>query len=239
MNEYNKDKPESIQAMFGSIAKRYDKANAILSLRMHKWWNAELVRRVTEGKRPEAILDLCCGTGDIAYAYLQTSESKKNAILVDFCHEMLECAKHKAQTKKLDKHQISYIQADVQKLPLPDSLMPCATMAYGIRNVRDPQQCFQEVYRVLKPGGIFGILELTQPSNAFMRIGHFLYLRTALPLIGKLVTTNKEAYQYLCKSIRAFIPPRQLEEMLANAGFHNTYSKPLTCGIATIIIGHK
>lgn len=238
MTNYNKNEPETIQAMFGSIAGQYDKVNAINSLQLHKKWNQQLIG-LTAANNPSTLLDLCCGTGDIALSYLNKSSTSKQAVMLDFCEEMLQCAKKKAEKLNLGRHQISYIKADAQEIPLASETIPCATMAYGIRNIQDPLKCMKEVYRVLQPGGSFGILELTRPSNPFLRAGHYLYLTLVLPLIGKLVTSNQEAYQYLGKSIHRFMPADELEKMMREAGFQQTSQKKLSAGIATIVIGQK
>ena len=215
---YDKSDPASIQKMFGSIAKRYDRTNAVLSLGLHRFWNRALVHRVeAHSSNPLNWLDLCSGTGDIAYAYLKRQKTAKSATLVDFCPEMLACARHKAEKLKI-KHALSFLKADVQDLPLANDSASVATMAYGIRNVNDPQKCFCEVFRVLSSGGVFGILELTQPAHPLLRWGHQLYLRKGLPLMGKWLTDNQEAYRYLCNSIQVFTPPSELEKMLMRAG---------------------
>jgi demethylmenaquinone methyltransferase / 2-methoxy-6-polyprenyl-1,4-benzoquinol methylase len=239
MTNYHKNDPHSIQKMFGSIAKRYDKANAILSMQLHKRWNSQLINQVTHNQDAMTLLDLCCGTGDIAFGYLKKSSTPKSAILIDFCPEMLECAKDKAAHLNLNHHQIKYIQADVQKIPLENNLVHMATMAYGIRNVKNPLECFQEVHRILKPEGIFGILELTKPTYPLIRMGHRLYLRLIMPLLGKWITSNREAYQYLCSSIDQFAAPAELEKQLLAAGFKHTTKTPLACGIATIVLAQK
>lgn len=153
---------------------------------------------------------------------------------------MLKLAKQKADQINLsDIHSLSYIEADVQRLPLPDHIADCATMAYGIRNVPDPNLCIKEAYRTLKSGGCFGILELTRPNFRILRLGHQIYLRTFIPLLGKLITDNKQAYQYLCQSIQSFIPAEDLEKLLISNGFTDTQRHSLAGGIATVIIGYK
>lgn len=236
---YNKNDPATIQSMFNSIAKRYDLTNAVLSLQMHKRWNRALVEAVGVPAKSETLLDLCSGTGDIALAYLQAAKPACTIYLVDFSAEMLACAKEKCKALELTQHRLEFIEADVQALPLLDAVADSATIAYGIRNVKDPAKCFREVFRTLKLGGRFGILELTQPTNPVMRFGHSLYLRTMLPLLGKWLTANQEAYDYLRGSIHTFITPTKLEMLLQEAGFINTYRKPLGGGIATILFGQK
>lgn len=236
---YNKNRPESIQAMFNSIAKPYDRTNAILSLYLHKRWNLELVKRVQSHQTPHTLLDLCAGTGDIAFAYLKDLTVPCQAFLVDFSAEMLSVAKEKGKPIEDSVHTLQYVQADVQHLPFLNQSIDCATMAYGIRNVHRPLKCLQEVFRVLKPGGCFGILELTRPRNPLLKMGHHLYLRILLPLLGKLLTSNEDAYHYLRNSIHTFIPPGELEDLIKVAGFTKTGRYSLAGGIATIITGYK
>ena len=239
MMTYKKEDPKTIQNMFGTIAKQYDRTNAVLSFQMHRIWNRELVRRVIGTSYPENILDLCCGTGEIAFQYLKNRTGSCEAFMLDFCPEMLECAKEKASKLHMERHLIHYLQADAQEIPLPSNSISCATIAYGIRNIKDPLKSANEVYRVLKTGGTFGILELTQPTNRALRMGHSLYLRYALPVIGKFLTSNQEAYSYLCSSIHSFIPPEKLAGLLQAAGFRDIECRPMTTGIATIITGKK
>jgi len=241
MPAYNKNNPETIQAMFGSIAENYDKTNAVLSFCLHKHWNNQLVRLVIGERNPGSLLDLCCGTGEIAFSHLKKTSIPCSAYLLDFCPEMLTHArlKSKALALQVQGHKISYIQADAQEIPLGDDSIDCATMAYGVRNVQDPAKCLRDVHRVLKTGGTFGILELTQPSNPFLRAGHKVYLKTILPILGKVLTSNQAAYQYLCNSIHAFIKPVELAALLRQAGFHDVKVTSISGGVATIISGVK
>lgn len=238
-NRYKKNNPGTIQTMFSSIAKKYDRANALLSFQLHKKWNAKLVQTVVGNNHPNTLLDLCCGTGDIAFNYLKNAKQKKGAFLLDFCEEMLEIAREKAKHLNLDHHHIIYIKADAQEIPLINESVSCATMAYGIRNIKDPKKCLNEVYRVLRPGGTCGILELTKPKNPILKLGHQIYLRVVLPLVGRWLTSNQDAYQYLCDSIQSFIPPEDIEKAMKEAGFTETERISLSGGIATIVLGKK
>lgn len=236
---YNKQDPETIQTLFGTIAEEYDRTNSVLSFQLHKRWNAELIKIISEGESPRTLLDLCCGTGEISLTYLKKTPVRCQAYLLDFCEEMLSCAKVKAEDQLLHHHNLTYLRADAQSIPLSKESVRASTIAYGIRNVKEPIKCIEEVYRVLEPGGRFAILELTQPKNRFMRLGHSCYLRFILPQIGRLLTKNKEAYQYLCQSIHSFVDPQVLENQMKETGFIQTACKPLNGGIATIISGRK
>ena len=225
--------------MFGSIAKQYDRTNAILSFNLHRVWNRKLVQSISQDVPCRQYLDLCCGTGEIAYTFLKNLRTPVEAFLLDFCKEMLECAKTKHSRKVSSIHHLQFIQGDAQNIPLPSQSIDAVTIAYGIRNVKDPSKCVSEVYRVLRPGGKFAILELTQPTQPLMRIGHKIYLRTLLPVVGKLTAANTEAYEYLSTSIQEFIPPNTLEKLLIDSGFNDTNHQSLTGGIATIVSGSK
>lgn len=236
---YNKHDPNSIRSMFNSIARQYDRTNTILSFRMHKSWNRILINKAIVPAKPEVFLDLCCGTGAIAFEYLKKAEYPVKTYMLDFSEQMLECAQQQAQNYDFYQHDIHYLQADAQMIPLLGNSVHCATIAYGIRNVEDPHRCIKDVYRVLKPGGTFGILELTQPSQPVLKVAHSFYLKNILPLIGKLVTSNQAAYNYLCNSIHTFIPPEELKQHMKSVGFQNIQSHPLFGGIATVITGTK
>jgi len=239
MTKYTQQKPETIQAMFSTLASNYDKTNTVISLKLYQRWNRQLIEAVTEPDQPNILLDLCAGTGEVSFTWLQQQQTPRQVILLDFCQAMLDVAKIKAETLNLDRHNLRYLQADAQYLPLENESIDAATIAYGIRNVKEPRLCAHEVFRVLKPGGKFGILELTEPQNPFLRFAHTLYMRKIMPMIGGLLTSNGEAYRYLSNSIELFIPPHELEHVLRTAGFHKTCRTPLLGGIAHLIIGCK
>jgi demethylmenaquinone methyltransferase / 2-methoxy-6-polyprenyl-1,4-benzoquinol methylase len=236
---YDKSSPETIQNMFSSIAQQYDRANIVISLGLYGIWNQALVKKINHPSKINALLDLCAGTGEIAFAHLQKSLNPRKAYLLDFCGPMLEVAKIKAKKRSLLHHDIQYIEGDAQKIPLPDNSVDGATIAYGIRNVADPAKCAAEVLRVLRPGGRWGILELTRPKNPLLRTIHNGYLKGILPVLGKIAASNKDAYQYLSRSIGKFLSPEELLAILKDIGFSKATSYPQAGGIATIIIAEK
>lgn len=234
---YQKDRPSTIQAMFGSIAKNYDRTNALVSFGLHRLWNRALIKKALAPYSPASFLDLCCGTGEIALSYLKHSTTPCKAYLLDFCPEMLEIAKQKSI--QLSSHTLQFIEADAQKIPLATSSIQCATIAYGIRNVQDPEACLKEVYRVLDADGVLGVLELTEPSNPLLKKGHQLYLRHFLPLVGSFSTSNRAAYQYLSQSIQKFTKPAEFVQLLKAVGFQEVEVHSLNFGAATIFIAKK
>jgi demethylmenaquinone methyltransferase / 2-methoxy-6-polyprenyl-1,4-benzoquinol methylase len=238
--KYSAKKPSTIRSMFDKIATRYDLGNAVLSFQMHRIWNAKLVKLMTSNKKDSTLLDLCCGTGDIAYNFLtKNANNISKTFLIDFSEEMLKCAQEKAKKKHLSHHDLSFIHGDAMDIPLPDTSVDLTTIAYGIRNIEEPAVCAQEVFRVLKPHGKIGILELTRPNSLILKTLHKQYLRIALPILGKTITSNEEAYQYLSQSVSNFTSPVSLSEMLQGVGFKDITITPLMGGIATIITGTK
>ncbi len=219
------------QQLFNQIAQNYDRANTILSLGLHHRWNRALVDQI----RGDHLLDLCAGTGEIGFRYLRQNPHAK-ATLLDFSSEMIEIAKIKGEKHR---DRCDYIIGDAQQIPLPDGTVDGVTIAYGIRNVQNIDRCFEETYRVLKPEGLFGILELTRPSHPLLRLGHRFYLRTFVPMTGKWTAHDKAAYHYLARTIDGFISPQEMEEKLRKAGFQKIESRPLTGGVATLIFGIK
>lgn len=229
---YKQSTPETIQTMFASIAERYDRANAAFSFGLHKKWNRALIKSVGKG---DCLLDLCAGTGDIAFGYLRRNPNAQ-AILLDFCPEMLAVAQKKGNAFE---GRFSILEADAQQIPLKAGSVDVATISYGIRNVKDPEKCFQDVYRVLRPSGQFGILELTRPASSLLQRMHRLYLRYLLPILGKWAAKNIDAYHYLAESVQTFDSAEKLKEDLYKAGFSRVTCRPLMGGIATILVAEK
>jgi demethylmenaquinone methyltransferase / 2-methoxy-6-polyprenyl-1,4-benzoquinol methylase len=226
---YKQSAPETIQALFASIAQNYDRANTIFTFGLHKKWNQRLIAAFKNSQR---LLDLCAGTGEILFGFLKQNPHAEG-ILLDFCPEMLAIAQKKGVPFQ---GRFETLQADAQAIPLGDRSVDGVCIAYGIRNVQEPTTCFREVYRVLAPGGCFGILELTRPSSPLIRRGHALYTRLFIPLLGKIVAKNKEAYHYLVKSVETFSSPEVLETSLQKVGFRLVQRTPLMGGVATLLI---
>ncbi|MCH1430770.1 MAG: bifunctional demethylmenaquinone methyltransferase/2-methoxy-6-polyprenyl-1,4-benzoquinol methylase UbiE [Chlamydiales bacterium] len=240
LKEYKTQDPQVIKSLFASIAHSYDRTNSIMSGFLHKWWNRRLIDSSFADKREGPYLDLCSGTGAIALAYLEKQSQKKEVTLADFCPQMLDEAKKKAIHAGLDsKHQLRFVEADAQELPFEDNSFDCITMAYGLRNIKDPARALSECFRVLKPSGRLAILELTRPRNFLFKKIHASYLHHILPIMGRLFSQNQEAYEYLSESIQQFVSPTQLKHLLLEIGFKKSKSQSLTFGTAHIIFADK
>lgn len=238
---YHPQTPSTIQEMFSSIAHRYDLGNTLLSLGMHKGWKKRLVKIASQqaSTHHPTWLDLCSGTGDVAIAHLATTTSKAPVYLLDFCKDMLDIAEKKINAQGLANSNTHFLQADAMALPLQDASCDIITIAYGIRNVKNPQECLQEGYRVLRPGGVFAILEHSLPKKKLLAALHKTYLAHVVPRIGRWLTGNASAYQYLSNSIETFATPESLEHSLQKAGFAKTQRLPLVGGVSTITLGVK
>jgi len=221
----------SIEALFDSIAARYDLANSLNSLGVHKLWNRALIKNALS-HNPVDILDLCAGTGEIAKGLLQRAPAA-NITLVDFSEEMLQVAK-----KRL-KEQVVYVKGNAEKLCMNEESFDLATCAYGVRNISNRKSAFKELFRVLRPKGVVAICELTRPDAKMMQSLHRAYLKTVVPFVGRLLTKNKEAYSYLSSSINTFIAKESLAKELEEAGFCNVRYAPQTFGIATLFFAEK
>ncbi len=234
-SQYSKADPETIKSLFSSIAGSYDRTNSLLSLGLHRFWNRALVQLVEKRFQKGPLLDLCCGTGAIATLWLRRREIPTEALLLDFCPEMLLIAKERTD-RVCPGHYLSFIEGDAHLLPITSGSIEVVTTAYGVRNLHDIKRVADEVLRVLKPRGTWAILELTRPTNPLLRFGHSLYLKTLLPLLGGLSASNQNAYSYLSSSVRSFIAPSELLATLQERGFTPIEVRPLLGGTATLFV---
>lgn len=225
-----------VRGMFGRIAGHYDLLNHVLSFNLDRRWRERTVDRVAQMlERPGArVLDLCCGTGDLLLALQERHHTL--ALGADFCHPMLVEAQHKISARKL---QPPLFEADALMLPLADSSLDLITISFGFRNLANYERGFEELLRVLKPGGVVAILEFSQPTNrAFAAVYGFFSTRM-LPWIGGLVSGSREAYSYLPESIRKFPDAPALAEQMRAAGFTRVEFERMTGGIVALHLGWK
>lgn len=229
------DKRETrIRRMFGAIAPSYDLLNHVLSFNVDRYWRwrtTQLVPPQVDGP----ILDLCTGTGDLALAYHRAAGGRVPIIGADFCGEMLERACEKSR-----REGIGYVQADAQRLPFPNNHFQIVCVAFGLRNVSDPERGLAEMVRVTRPGGKVAILEFSKPRGSVFGRLYQWYLNYLLPLVGQTISRSKDnAYRYLPASVQDFPDGEALAERLRSHGLMEVIFQPFTLGIATLYVGTK
>jgi demethylmenaquinone methyltransferase/2-methoxy-6-polyprenyl-1,4-benzoquinol methylase len=224
--------------MFDTIAPRYDLLNHLLSFGLDRiWWNrtARSFRDVLQ--RPDAVvLDLCCGTGDMALAlmkYRPVQSNERPLLALDFSHEMLVRGR-----EKFAPHNIVAIEADALHLPIAENTLDLVTSAFGFRNLANYEQGLRELYRVLRPGGQIGILECNQPEGVTGAL-YDLYFKRLLPAVGGLISGDASAYRYLPSSVERFPRPARMLQMIRSAGYTEARWDGYTFGAAGLYTATK
>ena len=228
-------KKEQVTKMFDTISNEYDGLNRVISFGIDVKWRNKVVKIVKE-KNPTNILDIATGTGDLAISLTDTSA--KEIIGLDISDGMLEVGRQKISTKKLDGI-ISMVIGDSEDLPFKDHTFDAITVAFGVRNFENLEKGLTEILRVLKPNGIFVILETSVPTNPFYKFGYNAYSKLILPTIGKLFSKDQVAYKYLSESASVFPHGEALNNILRKIGFNSVEDQPQTMGVATIYTATK
>ena len=222
---------ERVSGIFSSIADQYDTFNSMASLGIDRGWRRELVRSAHLSPSSR-VLDLACGTGDVAFAIANLGRPAE-VVATDFNAEMLGIAEKKA-AENPPAVPVSFSMADAQDLPFEDESFDVVTVAFGVRNFPDRDRNFREVKRVLKPGGRYLILEFSRPTFGPWRGFYHLYLRHAIPAIGGALTGDRDGFVYLNDSIRQFPAQAPLAAELRKVGFTTISWKDLSGGIVAL-----
>jgi demethylmenaquinone methyltransferase/2-methoxy-6-polyprenyl-1,4-benzoquinol methylase len=222
-------KPEYVREMFGSIARRYDLANHVLSCGIDFYWRARAAN-IVAGWRPRNIADLATGTGDLALA-IQNKLPDADITGVDYQPEMLELARQKGLRHVL--------LADVMKLPFADGSFDCITIAFGLRNLENCPAALTEIARVLSSNGKLLVLEFSLPKTRVLRAAYRFYLHRCVPFLGSFLTQKKSAYDYLGDSIEDFPSGNAMCEVMRANGYVSPTFESLTGGIVTIYTSAK
>jgi len=220
--------PDQVRAMFDRITPAYDRMNRLMSLGMDGSWRSLAVR--ASGVAPgDAALDVCCGTGDLAIELLDAVSTRGRVVGLDFSQAMLDAARRKSS-------QVEWIRGDALALPFADGEFAAATIGFGMRNLSDPLRGFAELGRVVRPGGRVVCLELTPPpawAAPFAR----LWTDRAVPLLGRLIAREADAYRYLPASVHRFPPAEELAAVMSRAGLRRVRFRRLSGGAVAVHVG--
>lgn len=222
---------DQVKSIFSSISGRYELTNSILSFGQDRHW-----RRVTVDKLSlvgkEKVLDVCTGTGDLAFLLSERVKKGGEVVGVDFCQEMLRMAEERVQ--KSGKKNLFFKKANALDLPFSSESFDVVTIAFGLRNLTDREKGLREFRRVLKNGGKLAILEFSPPSKGLKGKLHLYYLKKIIPFLGGLVTGERDAYSYLAASIEAFPTPEELASMILSSGFSSVSVHIFTFGAVSL-----
>lgn len=224
------------EQMFDSIAHSYDGLNHWLSAGADKGWRRRSLGWFVERERPQAILDVACGTGDFSIAIARHSHPDTRVWGVDLSERMLEVMRRKVTAAGLEG-RIGAERGNGEELRFADSSFDCVTVAFGIRNFEHRERALHEMHRVLRKGGKVVILELSEPSNPVLRWCYNLYFARLLPLVGGWVSGQREAYSYLPRSVAGFPGKEEWMETMRRCGFVDVRHRAFTLGVCRLYVG--
>lgn len=228
-------KKEQVVKMFDTISNNYDNLNRIISFGIDIKWRKKVLQIVAKSN-PKTILDIATGTGDLAILMTQTHAEK--IIGLDISAGMLKVGQKKIEEKNLS-HTIEMILGDSEKMTFGDNYFDAITVAFGVRNFENLEKGLSEILRVLKPNGVFVILETSVPEKTPFKQGYSFYTKNILPIIGKLFSKDDVAYGYLSESASVFPFGEALNNILRKTGFIDVVDIPQTFGVATIYTASK
>jgi demethylmenaquinone methyltransferase/2-methoxy-6-polyprenyl-1,4-benzoquinol methylase len=221
--------------LFARITPRYELVNILLSVGMCFGWRRRTV--AASAVRPgDAALDLCCGTGALAAQLAECVGPGGRVVGLDFCSAMLDEGRRLFGSRF---PQLQFVEGDAHTLPFPDATWQAVTMAFGLRNLDDPERSLRDIARVLSPDGRVLILELTRPQAFPLKQLYHPYLRWIVPLIGGLVSGDWEAYRYLSRTISTFMGVPTVVDLMRQVGFRDVVAYPLSGGICTLLVGRR
>jgi len=230
------NKKKQVEQMFDNISGNYDFLNHVLSLNIDKVWRKKTVKKIAQNK-PQNVLDVATGTGDLAIA-LQKGSGAKKITGLDLSQGMLDVGIEKIKKLGLSE-SIEMIKGDSEKLPFSDNTYDAITVAFGVRNFENLNKGLSELYRVLKPGGTLAVLEFSQPTQFPFKQFYQFYFKNILPRLGKMVSKDSTAYTYLPESVGAFPYGEAFKAELNKVDFKKSNAKKLTFGVASLYTATK
>ena len=233
MQQNLQQKKGLVKSVFDTVYDKYDLMNDFMSLGVHRYWKKELIRQINPSSN-DTLVDVACGTGDIAKLFSDVNQNKSKILCVDFNRKMLDEGKKKLKNYKNIKWKLS----NAENLNLPNNCFDFYTISFGLRNTKNLNKSIKEAYRVLKKGGRFFCLEFSKIQNQNLE---FLYKNYSkfIPTIGKIVVGESKPYEYLIESIENFVNQEELIEILKSNKFYKPNYKNLSGGIVSIHSGWK
>jgi len=229
-------KKQQVTKMFDNISENYDGLNRVMTFGIDVSWRKKVVALIKDSGA-KSVLDIATGTGDLAIMIAENTNAEK-VIGLDISSGMLEVGKEKVIEAALND-KIEMVLGDSEKLPFEENSFDAITVSYGVRNFEDLNRGLSEIYRVLKPGGLFVVLETSIPTKFPFKQGYFVYSKTLLPLIGKLFSKDKQAYTYLSNSAKSFPFGKAFNNILSKNSFIQAKDYPVTFGVSTIYTASK
>jgi demethylmenaquinone methyltransferase / 2-methoxy-6-polyprenyl-1,4-benzoquinol methylase len=233
MQQYLQNKKGLVKKVFDNVYDKYDLMNDFMSLGVHRIWKKDLMNWMNPSKN-KTLIDVACGTGDLARLFLDLTNTKNKIFCVDPNKSMIS----KGKTKLNRYENINWVIASAEKLPIKNNSCDYYTISFGLRNVKDLNKTLSEAYRVLKPGGRFLCLEFSKIQNSNLDLIYKNYSKL-IPIIGKTVVGQKKPYEYLVKSIEEFINQAELINLMKKNKFQNCSYRNLSGGIVAIHSGWK
>ncbi len=240
MNTIPFDNPEEkrryVQAMFARLARHYDTMNRVLSLGQDMSWRRTLVDRANV-PASGLVLDVAAGTGDVTHILVERTAARC-VVGLDFSRPMLRIAQWKLGQPEVMGH-VRLVQADGLRMPFPDAAFDSVTSAFALRNAVDVAALFREMWRVLRPCGRVACMEICKPTSPVFRPLFALYFNRIVPLLGRVLVRDPEAYTYLPESLNRFMTSAEVMRTLEQAGFHSVACQKLMMGTVAIYVGVK
>lgn len=229
---------DRVKDLFGTVADRYDLINDLQSFGLHRHWKRRLLK-VAAGRPGERALDLCCGTGDVAFGLARQGLAVTG---LDFSEPMLSVARQRLETQKAKTNPagaVQFLRGDAQQIPFPDASFDVVTISYGLRNLADLERGLREMLRVARPGGRVLALDFGKPDNAGWRAIYFGYLRRFVPLLGRFFCGDPETHAYILESLTHYAAQRGVAAKMRELGYGGVRIINLMGGIMSINYGEK